>query len=237
MSTALVAAAWAAIGAAAERSGIAPFSTAAPGVELPRGWERLVFPDIRPPELALVEDGGSTVLRVTAADAAGSAAHRMHADPARTPVLAWRWKVDRVVAKADLARKSGDDYAARLYVTFDVPASSLPLADRARIQLARLVYGTELPTAAICYVWDNRHPVGTSAWNPYSTRVRMVVLRSGDGEAGRWKEESRDLAADFRAAFGGEPPTITGVAVSADTDQTHERVTAWFGDLRLEPRR
>lgn len=230
-----MAAAWLAIGAA-DRPGIAPFSAARPGPGLPGGWERLGVPGIRPPDFTLVDDGGTTVLRVASTDAAGSAAYRLGADTMRTPMLSWRWKVDRVVAGADLTRKDGDDYAARLYVTFDVPASSLSIADRARLQLARLVYGTELPTAAICYVWDNRHPIGTSAWNPYSTRVRMVVLRSGGAEVGGWTNESRDLAADFRAAFGTEPPAVTAVAVSADTDQTHERVTAWFGDLRLEAR-
>jgi hypothetical protein len=193
--------------------------------------------NIRSPEVALVEDGGATVLRIASADAAGSVAHRLSADPQRDPVLVWRWKVDRVLEHADLSRKEGDDYAARVYVTFDVPESSLPFGDRARIRLAKLFYGADLPTAALCYVWDNRHPPGTTAWNAYSSRVRMVVLRSGAGEAGRWATEARDVASDFRAAFGEPVPAITGVAVSADTDQTHEKVTAWFGDLRLEPRR
>ena len=46
----------------------------------------------------------------------------------------------------------------------------------------------------------------------------------------------RDVAADFRAAFGEAPPRITGIAVSADTDNTGERVTALFGDLRFTSR-
>ena len=202
---------------------------------LPGGWELVGLPRVRPAEVALVDDAGTTVLRIAAADAAGSAAHRV-ADPARASVLAWRWKVDRVVAGADLARKEGDDYAARVYVTFDVPEASLPLADRARIRLAKLIYGTELPTAAICYVWDNRHPVETTAWNAYSGRVRMVVLRNAADGVGSWAAETRDVAADFRAAFGGAAPAVTGVVLSADTDQTHESVVAWFGDLRLEAR-
>ena len=216
---------------------IAPFSGAAPGGTLPPGWELLVLPGIRAPEVSLVADGGATALRITSADAAGSVAHRLAADAQRTPMLAWRWKVDRVLDGADLRRKDGDDYAARLYVSFDVPEASLSLAERARRLVAKLAYGTDLPTAALCYVWDNRHPVGTTAWNAYSSRVRMVVVRSGAGEAGSWVAEARDVAEDFRAAFGAAAPAITGVAVSADTDQTHEKVTAWFGDLRLEPRR
>jgi hypothetical protein len=194
-------------------------------------------PHIRAPEVALVEDAGTTVLRIHSADAAGSVAHRLRADARSTPVLAWRWKVDRVIEGADLKRKEGDDYAARVYVSFDVPESSLSLGDVVRIRLAKLIYGADLPTAALCYVWDNRHPAGTSVWNAYSSRVRMVVVRSGAADAGRWFAETRDVAADFRAAFGEAAPDITGVAVSADTDQTHERATAWFGDLRLEATR
>ena len=117
---------------------IAPFSAVAPGGALPPGWELLGLRSIRPPEVAMVEDGGATVLRIASADAAGSVAHRLAADTQRMPVLAWRWKVDRVLDSADLRRKDGDDYAARVYVTFDVPESSLPFADRARIRLAKL---------------------------------------------------------------------------------------------------
>lgn len=222
--------------AAAAAGSITPFSAERPGAAPPAPWTVVTLPGTKPNELALVEDGGATVLRIRAAQAAGSLTHKLAADPNRTPTLSWRWKVDRVVGKADLNRKEGDDYAARLYVFFDVREESLPLADRARLGLARLLYGPEVPAAAICYVWDNRHDVGTSAWNRYTSRVRMIVVQSGEERAGQWTRHSRDVAADFRAAFGGEPPTISGVAVSSDTDQTGEAVTAWFGDLRLEAR-
>lgn len=33
------------------------------------------------------------------------------------PIVAWRWKVENVVAKGDVTKKAGDDYAARLYIT------------------------------------------------------------------------------------------------------------------------
>lgn len=216
---------------------IAPFSGTPPGAALPAGWERVQLPNVRAPEVALATEEGVTVLRLVARDAAGSVAHRLAADPRRTPMLSWRWKVDRVLEGADLRRREGDDYAARVYVTFDLPHDQLTLAQRARMAIARLVYKLPVPPAALCYVWDNRNPVGTSAWNPYTSQVRMVVLRSGPADVGRWVSESRDVAADFRDAFGQPAPPISGVAVSADTDQTHESVTAWFGDLLLEPRR
>jgi len=32
-------------------------------------------------------------------------------------------------------------------------------------------------------------------------------------------------------AFGEEPPSINGVAIMSDTDNTKERVTAYYGDI------
>jgi hypothetical protein len=156
-------------------------------------------------------------------------------------VLSWRWKVDRVVENADLRAKSGDDFAARVYVFFDVRPEDLPVGARIKYFIARLLYGEALPTTAICYVWDNRHPVATVAANPYTDRVRTLVLESGPKLAGTWKTETRDVSADFRAAFAVAPergvPRISGIAAGNDTDQTGESVTAWFGDFTLEPRR
>jgi Protein of unknown function (DUF3047) len=216
----------------------APFSAMKPGDPLPAGWTPLTLPKVAAPQVALVADEGATVLRSIAEASAGTVSHPLGHDVAARPMLRWRWKVDRVVEKADLATKAGDDFAARVYVFFDVPAESLPVAHRLKVFLARNLYGREVPTAALCYVWDNRHPPGTTRWNPYTDRVRTVVLRSGG--AGAWAAESRDLEADFREAFGagwaGPVPRVTGIAAGNDTDQTGERVTAWFGDFRLERR-
>jgi Protein of unknown function (DUF3047) len=220
---------------------ITAFSAAEPGQALPPGWSLLTLPRKKPPEFTLVRDDGVTVLRVHSESAVGSAAFRLAVDPRAAGRLTWRWKVDHVLAKAAFGTKEGDDFAARVYVSFDVPLESLSFAERAKMKLAKLIYGADLPSAAICYVWDNHHPVGTSAWNPYTDRLRMVVLESGSARAGEWVAESRDVEGDFRAAFGaswqGATPAINGVAVSADTDQTGESVNAWFGDLRLEARR
>jgi hypothetical protein len=216
---------------------ITPFSSAPPGEALPAGWRALRVARVPPSEIALAVDGGATVLRVRSHGTAGTAAFALAPLPVAGS-LAWRWKVDHVVEKADLLAKSGDDFAARAYVFFEVPDAAFPWPERLRLTLARLFYGAELPSAAICYVWDNRHPVGTSAWNPYSRRVRTVVVESGGERAGAWVDERRDLAADFRAAFGEAfvaGSRVTGVAAGNDTDQTGESATAWFGDFRLQP--
>jgi hypothetical protein len=206
------------------------FSGSAAGSQLPSGWKH--YPMSRHKTKAgvmLVRDGDVTVLHIDANRGAGGIAHTLELPP--NQVLSWRWKVDHSVAKANLAKKHGDDFAARVYVFFDVPASALTFGERLKLRVARIAMGHELPRAALCYVWDNTHPVGTIAPNAYYGAVRTIVLQSGDAHAGQWRNEHRDVAADFRAAFGRQAPEITGVAVASDTDNTKGHVNAWFGDL------
>jgi hypothetical protein len=222
---------FACVAIAAGAAELAPFST----------WTERRIAGVAPAQISRVRDGESTVLQVHARAASGGASLAVRAEPAERPILSWRWKVDRVVQGADLSTREGDDFAARVYVFFDVPEEELPLATRMKMKLARWVHGESLPTAALCYVWDNRHPPGTTAWNPYTDRVRMIVVESGPARAGQWVPARRDLEADFRAAFGARGdapvPAVTGIAAAVDTDQTGETATAWFGDFRLEPRR
>lgn len=214
----------------------APFSAAAPGDALPPGWQETVLPNIdRHTRFDLIADEGVVALRARSDAAASSAVHALSVDPARTPLLTWRWKVSRVLDKADMASKTGDDYAARVYVLFDYDIARLPFLTRGKLALARAFYGDAVPAAALCYVWDNRHPVGTAAWSAYTDRVRMIVLESGPARAGVWTTETRDVAADFRAAFGEDPPPIVGAVLAADTDNTGESVETLFQDLRFLP--
>ena len=211
---------------------IPPFSSAAPGATLPGGWREASLPHRRAADVRLVEDEGRTVVRVQSDAAFGTVAITFDME---APVLSWRWKVDHTVEGARLGTKDGDDFAARVYVSFEIPPEELTVAERTRLRLTRLIYG-DVPSAAICYVWDNRAAKGTSIWSPHAERVRIVVLESGNADAGRWVVERRDIGADFRAAFGRAAPRMTGIAAGNDTDQTGESATAWFGDFRVEPR-
>lgn len=208
------------------------FSHAPAGNALPPGWQRYTMSRHKPPATVTVEtQDGRSVVHIDADANAGAIVDRFRAAPDAT--LSWRWKIDRTVAKGDLTRRAGDDFAARVYVFFDVPTRQLSFGQRMTLSLARRLTGENLPTAAICYVWDNHHAPGTIAPNPFYAPVRTVVIESGNGKAGQWVSESRDVAADFRKAFGREAPPITGIALAADTDNTHARTHAWFADVHL----
>ncbi len=214
-----------------------PFSSLAPGAALPAWLESVTFGgNAKPNQFALVADGGRTVLQVRSDASASGLARKLRVDPGTQPLLAWRWKASRLVEKGRLDAKEGDDFALRLYVTFDLDPATLPFGDRMKLSLARGIWGDHLPIAALCYVWDAVAAPGTIAPNAYTDRVRMVVVDSGPAQLGRWVARERDVAADFRAAFGQPAPAVTSVIVSADTDNTGERAESWFGDVAFNAR-
>jgi len=214
------------------------FSDMTPGGAV-TGWQVLKpAPKAADTRYSLTLDAGATVLMAQADGSMSGLIHAVRVDVRRYPLLRWRWKVAAPVNKADMTQQSGDDYAARLYVMFDYPVRRLSFGTRMKLQLAEAMYGQRIPTAALNYVWDNRQPVGTIQANTYTDRARMIVTRSGAAQAGQWVTETRDLRADFRAAFGEDAPDVVAVAIATDTDNTGESATAWYGDIEfLQPDR
>jgi hypothetical protein len=136
-----------------------------------------------------------------------------------------------VLRKGDPRTKEGDDYPARLYVTFEHDPSRLGLYERSKAEAVRILYGEYPPGAVLNYIWESRAPIGSTLPNAWVDRARMIVVESGEANLGRWIEERRNVLEDFRRVFGEEPPAITGVAIMTDTDGTGESATAFYGDI------
>lgn len=204
---------------------------------LPPGWRlERPNPNAPPTRYRVREWDGVAAIEAHAEASMALLARPVTVDLAATPVLCWRWRVDAPLRSADMTRKEGDDFAARLYLSFALPQERLDFSTRASLTLARLLHGDAVPDAAINYVWGNRHPVGTWQPNAYTAQARMLVLRSGSVYAGRWVAERRDLGADFQSAFGHTPLAVTGLAVASDTDNTGETAHAGFADFRFVAR-
>jgi hypothetical protein len=209
---------------------VGPFSRASGG--LPPGWEPLEFPKIpRHTRYDLVLDEGTWVVRAESDTSASGLIRRVRVDLSEYPILRWRWKVERSLARGDVTSKQGDDYAARLYLAFEHDPSRVGLWKRVRYAAARALYG-DLPIGAITYIWASRGPVGSIVDNPYAgSFVKMIVVRSGPSETGEWHVEQRNVRDDFLLAFGEEPTPVEGVAIMTDTDDTGEVTTAYYGDI------
>lgn len=157
-------------------------------------------------------------------------------DLMQTPVLCWRWRIDAPLVKADMATKAGDDYAARVYVAFSLPAKDMGFGTRTKLALARSIYGNHVPDAALNYVWDNRYPVATHKPNAYTDRTQMIVAESGAANAGKWTVARHDVQQDMVAAFAAPLARAIQLSVAADTDGTGESARSGFADFHFVAR-
>ena len=198
------------------------------------GWEPLEFPNIEEHSSyqLLVENNVQVIKAETAGGASGLIA-RLNVQPQESLILNWRWKVSNVFAKGDARSKSGDDYPARIYVAFEFQPDNAGFFERAKRKAVEVMFGETLPSNAINYIWANQLPVGEWVNNPYTDKTRMLAVSSGAEKTGDWVSIERDIMADYRKAFGEEPPPIVGIAIMSDSDNTGERASAWYGDIQL----
>lgn len=202
------------------------------GDTLPPGWKPLTFKKIeRHTTYTLIKVDNTVVVKAVAEASASGLTREIKINPKEYPIVQWRWKIMNILKKGDVHRKEGDDYPARIYITFEYDASKLGFFEKAKYQMVKLLYGEYPPLAAINYIWESKAPVGTMVPNPYTDRVMMFVVESGSAMVNQWVSEERNVYEDYKKAFGEEPPMISGVAVMTDTDNTGESATAYYGDI------
>ncbi len=208
------------------------FSQAQPGGRLPDGWKPLTFEKIpNHTQYELVKDGEKTVIKSTSQRSSSGLTREILIDPKEYPVIQWRWKVNNILKNGDMTKKSGDDYPARIYITFQYDSRKVGFFEQAKYETAKLLYGQYPPIGAINYIWESKSPIGTIAPNPYTDRVQMIVIQSGSTRLNEWVREERNVYEDYKKAFGEDPPKILGVAIMADTDNTKEQAVSFFGDI------
>lgn len=132
------------------------------------------------------------------------------------PKLQWQWRVDRDIPATDLSAKGEDDRPAAVHLWFEDKTASVSGALSSLLGKPRVGY-------LMTYVWGGKQRAGSIIRNPYFPDKGMViVLRDSRAKTGTWEMETRDIAADFKAAFGIAPELsdLRHVSVSADTEDT-----------------
>lgn len=179
------------------------------------------------------KEDGTPIIMATSENAISSVTTPIDADPQIFQYLEWEWMIESVLESGDLTRKSGDDFVARVYVTFDYDSSDLSFGDRVRYRLYRTFTSFEIPLRSLNYIWANKAEVGTIAESPFTSWVQYIAIQSGNDQAGEWHTEKRNIVDDYRAAFNEEPKRITGITIMTDSDNTGESTRAWFGKIKL----
>jgi hypothetical protein len=155
-------------------------------------------------------------------------------DPAKEPLLTWRWRVSDQLPDATPLSPDLDNFPARLLVGFDSGwegADSIALQWKKKVEDAT---GQTPPPRAICYTFGGRLPQSEAVDALFGQgRIVVINLRGREAAPGQWYEEVRDVASDYKAIFGQTAPKVTALAIAADTHRVHATVTADFADFRV----
>jgi hypothetical protein len=161
----------------------------------------------------LVDLAGTRVLKAESTNSASGLFKEQRIDLQKTPVMNWRWRIENRLGNINEQDKSGDDYAARVYVVVS----------------GGLIFWR---TRAINYVWVSTSPKGKIWPNAFAgNHAMMVALRSSSDQSGVWYTEKRNILADLKQQFGEDILYIDAVAIMTDTDNAYGKVTAYYGDI------
>lgn len=172
-------------------------------------WEQRVF--TRPSQYRIVAVNTGDEIHAESQDSASALYRSIEVDLQQTPFLNWQWKVDQFSHQRNQYEKSGDDFAARIYVVAKV--GLLPF-----------------DSYAINFVWSNDNEL--RRWlNPFSDRSQVVALqRRRDAKEG-WKTQKMNVPAEFRRAFDLDVQQIDIVAIMVDTDSAGGSARSAFRQL------
>ncbi len=158
---------------------------------------------------------GKDCVKAVSCDSASALFYRQRLSCNRNPFISWDWKAEKFPSrkkKETLDKKAEFDFVAQVYVIFH----------------ARFF----LNAKAIQYVWTHDIPAGTVAPSPYTKKVKLLVLESGESD--QWKHEERDIRSDFRDLFGEElEKDVTAISFMTDSDSTGSDAAAYYGDIEI----
>ncbi len=190
---------------------VADFSTwpAAPAV--PSGWDLMVKSGKA--DFTVSADDGLKALHLKCNDSSFAFERSVNIDLKRNPVLTWKWKATTLPAGGDFRHSRSDDQAAQLFIAFT-------------------------KTKSIVYIWDTTAPEGleeSTSPVPFLT-VKVIVVRSGSAQAGKWLTESRNVYDDYKRLYGEEPPAVKGIRIQINSQHTGTLAESSFADVAFRAR-
>jgi hypothetical protein len=201
---------------------------------MPEGWHFYRIAPYKKNTVYRLENyQGRTVLAANSKTSASGLAVKLRPRSAQSLLLQWEWKAVGAMPQADNADSQHDDAPLRLLVAFDGNKSKLSLKEKLTFEMANLISGQEMPYATVMYIWSGKNAANTVLNNAHTSRVKMIVVDSGWDNLGEWRKHERDLASDYKLAYGETPGNVIGIALLTDTDNTKSEVRALYGDIEL----
>lgn len=214
---------------------VGAFSEASPEARYPPGWTVYELANgHKQTKYDLVASDQGTVVRARSKGAmANLTTGKERIDLTTHPILEWRWKIDQLAEAANVQKRAQNDLTAAIVVRFHY--HDMPLLQRLKHFTIRLLGYNISSHRMLLYFWANEADRGSVSKNLHAGWLRQVAVRSGSDHVGTWVTERRNVLKDYRAVFGEAPSHVTNVSLITETNNTNERVTAYYGDLLFRP--
>jgi hypothetical protein len=177
---------------------------------IPEGWRVKGKPGTRAAVFSIVkgDKNDASFLRAEADDASATLpCHPEGVNVEETPVLRWRWKAEVLPKGADGRVKAKDDQAIGIYIGT----------------------GSLLNNKSVSYRWDTETPKGAEGKVSYgagTVDVKWFTLRNKeDIKNGKWFVEERNIAEDFKKAWGFYPEKIY-LGISCNSQYTDSKAVS-----------
>jgi hypothetical protein len=187
---------------------VADFSLGADARGVPEAWQ--LAEKCGQASLSIAKMDGLSALVLSSADTSFSIQRRVKVNLEQYPILTWKWKVTKLPTGGDFRKGKTDDQAAQLFLA-----------------LSR--------TKAIVYRWESTAPLGLTAEAsaPPLMTIKVVVVRSGSSQTGRWITETRNVYEDYRNLYGtaDKMPVVSGMRIQINSQHTKTSAESCFADL------
>lgn len=202
----------------------------------PEGWHAVPIPGKTATQYVKVVKEGRPAWAAHAQQSASMWRRKLHVPVDQLGEVRFSWWVEAPLAGADLSAAGRGDAPARVLFAFEGDPARLSARNRLLFDLAETLSGERPPYATLMYVFGNEAVQADAVLqHPRTDRVRKIVLDTDAGQTRRWRDHQRNLAADFRRAFGEEPGALVSVAVMTDADNTQQQARAWYGPIEFGP--
>lgn len=134
-------------------------------------------------------------------------------DLTKTPIMRWKWKVNKLPPGGDARDLEKDDQAIGLYVG----------------------YGRVF-RKSVSYRWETETPIGAEGNATYArvVSVRWHCIRNKESPLGKWFVDERNLAEDFKRDYG-EVPSDVVLTVSINSEYTGTTAESYLEYVEFLP--
>jgi len=197
-------------------------------------WESIHFRNVKKHTIYEIENShGETYLKAQSDASASGIIYKRKFNVYLYPEVQWRWMVNNVYEKGYAGTKEGDDYPLRIYVMFEYDPEKAGLFDIILYNAVKLIYGRYPPHSSLVYIWESRKHEERIITSAYTGKVRFIILQSEASNAGKWLTERVNILDDYEKAFGRMPPSIGGIGIMNDSDNTGEKSVSYVDYIEV----